>query len=216
VGTVSLSISIQYVGYLGAALAVCMVVPQIVRTYGDRALGGVSVLSWALSGLSSFTWLLYGVRAAEMPQIPGNVLTVSGSVVIALAVPSSASRGRRAVALALAGAALCALATVVPPTALGFVAFGIGIVSMLPQTVNSLRRTTGEVSAVSVPTWVLFGASQLCWLIYALVVHDLVVAISACWILASAFTISTSELRHRRQMNSSTVPAGSRPSTSAA
>ncbi len=176
-----------------------MVIPQIARTYRNRALGGVSVLSWALSGLSSFTWLLYGIRAAELPQIPGNVLTVSGTVVIALAVPSAIGRSRRAVAIALPGLALVALATVLPPTALGFVAFGLGIVSMLPQTLRSLRRTAGEVSAVSIPTWVLFGVSQVCWLSYALVVHDLVVTISACWIIASSVAISSSELRQRRR-----------------
>jgi uncharacterized protein with PQ loop repeat len=176
-----------------------MVIPQIVRTYRNRALGGVSILSWALSGLSSFTWLLYGIRAAEIPQIPGNVLTVSGSIVIALAVPPMLGRSRRAIAIALPALALVALATVLPPTALGFIAFGIGIVSMFPQTVRSLRRAAGEVSAVSVATWVLFGVSQACWLVYALVVDDLVVTISACWILASALVISSSELRQRRR-----------------
>jgi uncharacterized protein with PQ loop repeat len=152
-----------------------------------------------LSGLSSFTWLLYGIRAAEIPQIPGNVLTVSGSMVIALAVPSMLGRSRRAIAIALPALALVTLATVLPPTALGFIAFGIGIVSMFPQTVRSLRRAAGEVSAVSVATWVLFGVSQACWLVYALLVDDLVVTISACWILASALVISSSELRQRRR-----------------
>ncbi|MCW2528065.1 MAG: hypothetical protein JWM76_2925 [Pseudonocardiales bacterium] len=196
----SASVSIQYVGYLGATIGVCMVIPQIARTYRNRALGGVSVLSWALSGLSSFTWLLYGVRAAETPQIPGNVLTVSGAMVIALAVPSPVGRSRRAVAIALPAAVLIALAATTPPTALGFVAFGIGIVSMLPQTLRSLRSTGDEVSAVSVLTWILFGVSQACWLIYALVVHDLVVTISACWIMASALAIVSSELRQRRRL----------------
>jgi uncharacterized protein with PQ loop repeat len=197
---VSGSVSIQYVGYLGAALGVCMVIPQIARTYRNRSLGGVSVLSWALSGLSIFTWLLYGIRAAEMPQIPGNVLTVSGAVVIALAVPSPTGRKRRGLAIAIPACALIVLTATVPATSLGFIAFGLGIVSMLPQTVRSLRRTTGEVSAVSIPTWVLFGASQACWLIYALAVHDLVVAISACWIMASSLAISTSEVRQRRRL----------------
>jgi uncharacterized protein with PQ loop repeat len=176
-----------------------MVIPQIARTYRHRALGGVSVLSWALSGLSSFTWLLYGIRAAELPQIPGNVLTVSGAVVIALAVPAPVGRSLRGVGIGLPALVLVALATVLPPTALGFLAFSLGIVSMLPQTVRSLRRRAGEVSAVSVPTWVLFGLSQACWLIYALAVHDLVVTISACWILASSGAISGSELRQRRR-----------------
>ncbi len=195
----SASVSIQYLGYLGAAIGVCMVIPQITRTYRNRALGGVSVLSWSLNGLSSFTWLLYGIRASEMPQIPGNVLIVSGSVVIALAVPSPAHRARRALTIGLAAMVLVAMATVVPPTAVGFLAFGLGIVSMLPQTVRSLRRRAGEVSAVSVPTWILFALSQACWLGYGVAARDIVVTISASWIMASSTAISLSEVRQRRR-----------------
>jgi uncharacterized protein with PQ loop repeat len=83
-------------GYLGAALGVAMVVPQIARTLRDRTVPGVSALSWALTALACTSWLLYGVRAGELPQIPGNILLVSGSVVVALLVPSRVSvAGRR-------------------------------------------------------------------------------------------------------------------------
>jgi uncharacterized protein with PQ loop repeat len=205
----SASVSIQGVGYAGAALGVAMVIPQIVRTYRNRALGGVSVSSWALNGLSCFTWLLYGVRAAELPQIPGNVLTVTGAMVIALSVPSPTTRGRRAVAIGLPALALVALAVLLPPTAIGFVAFGLGIVSMLPQTVRSLRRKAGEISAVSVPTWVLFCVSQICWLVYGVALGDVVVTVSACWIIASSVAISGSELRQRRRGRRHAVPADS-------
>ena len=76
-------------GYFGSVLGVAMVVPQIVRTYRNRTLPGVSAMSWALTSISCFTWLLYGIRAAEPPQIPGNVLLVSGAVVVVLSVPSA-------------------------------------------------------------------------------------------------------------------------------
>ena len=106
-------------GYLGATLGVGMVVPQIVRTLRNRHLTGVSPLSWSLTVLACFTWLTYGLRTAEVPQIPGNVLIVSGSVVIVLLVPSAVSTRLRA--LRLAGAALrpgrCRCWA--PPTVLG-------------------------------------------------------------------------------------------------
>ena len=207
----AVTVSIQDIGYLGAALGVCMVIPQIVRTFRDRALGGVSVLSWALNGMSCLTWLLYGVTTSEMPQIPGNVFSVSGAVVIALAVPSPTSRSRRGLVIGSAALGLVVLAAVLPPTALGFVAFALGIVSMLPQTVRSLRRAAGEVSGVSVPTWVLFCVSQACWLVYAMGVHDVVVTVSASWIIASSFAISTSELRQRHRHDHD--PVSDEPST---
>jgi uncharacterized protein with PQ loop repeat len=180
-------------GYLGSVLGVAMVVPQIVRTYRNRALPGVSATAWALTALSCTTWMLYGIRAAEVPQIPGNVLLVSGAVVVVLAVPSRASVARRALLLASGGAALTAAAFLLPPAGVGFVAFGIGLVSALPQTVMSLRRRDGE-SAVSVLTWALRVASQACWLAYALARHDLVVTISASFLLTSALVIIATEL----------------------
>lgn len=195
-------------GYLGAALGVVMVIPQIVRTYRNRARPGVSALSWALTALSCFTWLLYGIRASVAPQIPGNVLLVSGAVVVALAVPASLGPRWRAAGLAGAALVLVLVASVVPPTAVGFVAFGIGIVSTLPQTLRSVFAPRAAVSAVSVPTWLLYAASQVCWLIFALLVHDLVVLISAVFILTSSLVVVVSERRRARRRG---AIAASRP-----
>jgi uncharacterized protein with PQ loop repeat len=172
-----------------------MLVPQIARTYRNRALIGVSALTWALTAMSCLTWLLYGVRADEIPQIPGNVLTVAGAVVIVLAVPSSTGRAARTGWLLLAAAVLVALATVLPPTALGFVAFGIGMVSTLPQIARSLLGAGGD--AVSIPTWVLYGVAQLCWLAFAVIHRDLVVTISAVFLIVSSVLVSGSEWRRR-------------------
>jgi uncharacterized protein with PQ loop repeat len=178
-------------GYLGAALGVAMVLPQIARTYRYRALVGVSALTWALTALSCLTWLLYGVRSEEVPQIPGNVLTVAGAVAIVLAVPSSVRRRVRAAGLLLAAAMLIALAAVLAPTALGVVAFGIGLASALPQIARSLLGSGG--AAVSIPTWLLYGAAQLCWLAYALIHRDVVVTISAVFLIISCVLVSGGE-----------------------
>jgi uncharacterized protein with PQ loop repeat len=184
-------------GYLGATLGVAMVVPQILRTFRDRALPGVSAMSWALTALGCMTWLLYGVRAAEIPQIPGNILIVSGAVVLVLAVPSATSVPVRAVQLGVPALLVIGLATVLPPTAIGFLAFGIGLLSALPQTVRSLTRQRASTSAVSVLAWLLRAASQLSWLIYAILVHDLPVMISTTVVLSSALVVVATELRPR-------------------
>jgi uncharacterized protein with PQ loop repeat len=191
-------------GYLGAALGVVMLVPQLARTYRDRALLGVSALTWALTALSCLTWLLYGVRADELPQIPGNVLMIVGTVLIVLAVPSPTGRPARAGWLLLAAVVLLGLATVVPPAALGVVGFGIGIASTLPQIVRSLSGPAG--AAVSIPTWLLYGVAQLFWLTYAVTHHDLIVAISAVFLIVSAVLVSGSEWRRRTGRRASPVP----------
>ena len=186
----------EALGYLGSALGVAMVVPQIVRTYRDRTLGGVSASSWALTALSCFTWLLYGVRSAEVPQIPGNVLLVSGAVVVVLAVPSLRSVPFRAVSLGASGAVLAVVAFLVPVTAVGLIGFGIGLVAGLPQIVVSLSRRAGD-SAVSLLTWSLRIACQLCWLVYAVLIGDHVVTVSASFLGVCAVVVLSAELVRR-------------------
>jgi uncharacterized protein with PQ loop repeat len=184
-------------GYLGSILGVAMVVPQIVRTYSNRALRGVSATSWALTALSCLTWMLYGVRSAELPQIPGNVLLVTGAVIVVLAVPSKASVGARAAVLVLGASALTALAFSLTPAVVGMVGFGIGLVSGVPQLLVSLTRRSRD-SAVSLLAWGLRIACQACWLFYAVAIDDVIVMISASFLLTNAALILLSELAARR------------------
>jgi uncharacterized protein with PQ loop repeat len=182
-------------GYLGATLGVGMVVPQIVRTLRNRHLRGVSPLSWSLTALACFTWLLYGVRTDEVPQIPGNVLIVSGALAIVLLVPSDVSVRLRAIRLGLAVVPLVAAAVWAPSTVVGLLAFGVGLGSAWPQLLTSLRRRPGTPSAVSISAWLMRCGSQFAWLCYAIVLHDVAVTISASFILTSALVILTLELR---------------------
>jgi uncharacterized protein with PQ loop repeat len=183
-------------GYLGSALGVAMVVPQIVRTLRNRELPGVSALSWALTAVACTTWLLYGVRTAEIPQIPGNVLLVSGAVAVVLLVPSRTSRPVRALALVVAAVLVAVLAVLAPPAAIGTVGGAIGVVSGLPQLLRSVRRTAG-VSAVSATTWALRVASQACWLSYGALLGDLVVVFSALFLLTNALVVLALETARR-------------------
>jgi uncharacterized protein with PQ loop repeat len=184
-------------GYLGAALGVAMVVPQIARTLRDRTVPGVSALSWALTALACTSWLLYGVRAGELPQIPGNILLVSGSVVVALLVPSRVSVAGRAAGLLAPAVLISVLAALTPTPVIGAVAIGMALVSSVPQTVRSLRRRAASASAVSLLTWSLRVASQVCWLTYALVLHDATVAVSATFVLSNAVVVLGAEAARR-------------------
>lgn len=184
-------------GYLGSILGVAMVIPQLVRTYRNRTLPGVSAMSWSLTALSCLTWLLYGVRTAELPQIPGNVLLVTGAVLVVLAVPSRASQASRGAALVAGAALLTAAAFVLPPAAVGLVGLAIGLVSGIPQLVVSLSRRATD-SAVSLLAWALRIACQSCWLFYAIVIGDAVVTLSASFLLTNAALVLAAELMPRR------------------
>jgi uncharacterized protein with PQ loop repeat len=187
VRTVELGITLAY---LGATLGVCMVVPQILRTVRHPTLGGVSPLTWSLTALACTAWMTYGLRTATWPQVPGNVLLVSGAVAIVVLVPSPASRGRRGVRLALATALLVTTAALLPPHAVGYLAFSLGLVSAWPQVYDSVSTwRSGETSGVSVTTWLLKIVSQLCWLSYALTARDFPVTISALVALSTACSL---------------------------
>ena len=172
-------------GYFGSVLGVLMVIPQIVRTLKNRTLPGVSAMTWALTALSCLTWMLYGFRADEPPQIPGNFLMVIGAAFVAVAVVSTVPAWSRGVRLALLAALVIIAAVALPPPAVGFLAFGIGLISAVPQTVRSIIGRRSPSSGVSVSAWFLRGAAQVFWLIFAVIQHDVVITISAIFLLSS-------------------------------
>jgi uncharacterized protein with PQ loop repeat len=176
-------------GYIGAALSVGMVIPQLFRTLRHRSLGGVSAISWLITTAACFTWLLYGVKGHVWPQIPGNALIVPGAAAIVLAVPARLSVAKRAGLLACTAGALILVAALIPPDVLGYLAFAISLVSAAPQVVTSIARRREGRSAVSIPAWLMRGVSQMFWLYYALILHNGPTLISAVVVLVSVAVV---------------------------
>ncbi len=184
--------------YVGATLGVAMVVPQIVRTVRHPDLAGVSPASWGLTSLACLSWLTYGVRTATIPQIPGNVLLVSGAVTVALLVPSPMPRPRRALVLAAAAVGIVAVAFAIPTTSVGYLAVSVGLVSAWPQVFDSVAGwRAGGTSGVSITTWSIKVVSQTCWLVYAVVTTQTPVVISATVALTTALALVAVESSRR-------------------
>ena len=156
-------------GYVGAALGVVMVVPQILRTVRHPTLGGVSPVAWSMTVLGCSTWLTYGLRTHTMQQIPGNVLLVAGAVAVVLLVPSRPPARRRALTLGAVAAIVQSAAATLPAHAGGLLGgvhrAGVGVAAGL-RLVATWRA--GVRSGVSLTTWSLKAVSQICWLIYAI------------------------------------------------
>lgn len=185
-------------GYLGSVLGVVMVVPQIVRILRHPQLPGVSTLSWSLTALACSTWLIYGLRTGSTPQIPGNVLLVSGAVAVVLLAPARHSRLARVATISAAGVAAIVLAWLIPGHDVGYLGFSIGLFSTWPQLYDSVGNWRARISSgVSVSTWVLRIGSQLCWLAYAIGASDLPVFISACVSLTLAGLLVSFEVAAR-------------------
>lgn len=193
--------------YLGSAIGVAMVIPQILRIVRHPHMGGVSPWTWAITAASCTTWIAYGVRTGSMPQIPGNILLVSGAVAIVLLVPAAWSRTVRAVGLALATAAMVALSLLLSPEAAGFFALAIGLTGMWPQVFETvwLRRGMGP-SAISLTSQLLKVVSQLCWLAFAVLTLDVPVLVAAIMTLSTNFVITGVEMARRRGADALPAP----------
>jgi uncharacterized protein with PQ loop repeat len=185
--------------YLGSALGVAMVLPQIVRIVKNPTMGGVSPWTWAITVVSCTTWMAYGVRTLSIPQIPGNVILVSGAVAIVLLVPAAWSRTRRALLLLAATAVAVTASTFLPAEAVGFLALGIGLTGMWPQVFETvwLRRGMGP-SALSLTSQGLKIVSQLCWLSFAVLTLDVPVLVAAIVTLSTNLVVGLTELARRR------------------
>ncbi|MFC6239139.1 PQ-loop domain-containing transporter [Longivirga aurantiaca] len=197
--------------YLGSAIGVAMVIPQILRIVRHPHMGGVSPWTWAITVVSCTTWIAYGVRTGSMPQIPGNILLVSGAVAIVLLVPAAWSRAVRAVGLALTTVAMVLVSTLLEPEVAGFFALAIGLTGMWPQVFETvwLRRGMGP-SAISLTSQLLKVVSQLCWLAFAVLTLDVPVLVAAIMTLSTNFVITGVEMARRRGADARPEPTRTR------
>ena len=194
--------------YLGAALGVAMVVPQIVRIARHPRMPGVSPTAWALLGLGCLMWMMYGARIGVVAQIPGNIILVSGALTVVLLIPSDRSRAYRLVPLAVAAVGLFAVAMLIPARDVGYLGFSIGLVSSWPQVYDSIQTWRAyRTSAVSVPSWLLRAASQVAWLGYAIGTGDRPVLIGASIALCTATSLIGLEWRSRVNATAISSPA---------
>jgi uncharacterized protein with PQ loop repeat len=185
--------------YVGSALGVAMVLPQITRIVKNPTMGGVSPWTWAITVVSCTTWMAYGVRTLSIPQIPGNVFLVSGAIAIVLLVPAAWSRTRRALLLAAATAVAVGSSMFLPAEGVGFLALAIGLTGMWPQVFETvwLRRGMGP-SALSLTSQSLKVVSQLCWLAFAVLTLDVPVLVAAVITLSTNVVVGLTELARRR------------------
>ncbi len=184
------------IAYAASVLGVITVVPQIVRTFRHPHLGGVAPLSYAISVAALVAWITYGFRAGVAPQIPGNVLLLSGSVAIVLLVPSELSRSRRALLLAASALVVVTVSTRLSPEEVGFLAFGIGLFSAWPQVFATLRGTR-EDAGVSLTTFSLRSVAAVGWLSYAVLARDVPVVLSAVIMLGTTVLVLVVEASRR-------------------
>ena len=189
----------QDLAYVASAVGVIVVAPQIQRIVRYPHLAGVSPWTWSITVVACSLWLTYGLRSGSMPQVPGNILLISGAVAIVLLVPARWSRRRRAAALALMAVALIAVSTRLSPEQVGFLAFAIGLTGMWPQVTETVwqRRGLGP-SSLSLSSSALKVLSQTLWLSFALLTTDVPVIVAAVFTLTANGLVAAVEASRRR------------------
>jgi uncharacterized protein with PQ loop repeat len=198
----------EYLGYLAAAIGVVMVLPQIARILRHPTLPGVSPLTWSLNTVACAAWLGYGIRTWQVPQIPGNVLFITGAVAIVLLIPSTHARRTRAAGLAAVAAVEALAVAVLPAHTVGYVAFAVTMAASWPQVHDSFRSwRLHRPSGVSIPAWGFGLLSQVLWLLYAMGVHDTPITVSAASLCVSMVLLLTLESLARSTAGRAAPPA---------
>jgi len=166
-----------------------MVVPQIVRIVRHPSLPGVSPVSWLLMTFSCIAWLTFGIRTNAAPQLPGNMLLIGGAIAVLMLINTSMPRARRVLVLVAGATVLLLTVWTIPAESVGYLATAIGLSSMWPQLFDTVGNFRGHItSGVSLPTYGLRMASQVCWLSYAVGTHDMPVGVGASLALVIAST----------------------------
>lgn len=60
------------IGYAGAAVGTCIMLPQVYTSYRTKKVDDLSVMTVILYVLNCILWLIYGIRIAAMPAIVAN------------------------------------------------------------------------------------------------------------------------------------------------
>lgn len=171
----------EWLGYAGAVLMTSMSLPQIARIVRDRSAAGVSLLTWLVFCVSGTGWLAYGLILRAPAIIAGNVPFVSGSVCVVVLLLIRQRRWGLVPAVGTPVATVLvavALLTHLPPMVSSGLGVLGGILTMLPQLLESVqRRWAGLVSEVSLATLGLLAGQSL-WLAYGLARPDVPIIVT--------------------------------------
>lgn len=77
--------AVDLLGFIAGALTTAAFVPQVVKSWRTRDLGGVSLRMYSLFTLGVALWLAYGIAVTSWPVIVCNAITlVLAGLVLAL------------------------------------------------------------------------------------------------------------------------------------
>ena len=122
------------------ALSVAFIWPQVARVYRQHTVEGIAPKGTLHGATASTFWLLYGFAIGDVAITVANAAVVLAMVLIAYQQVRHGTLPARTALVTGAVVVTVGLgATVLSPTAVGWLAIVAGATSVLPQTVHVLR-----------------------------------------------------------------------------
>jgi uncharacterized protein with PQ loop repeat len=196
-------------GALGTVIGLVRAIPQLVRLLRARESFGVSVDTAATSSLVSFGWAVYGLLTGQ-PFV--TLATGSSGLVFAWITYSALRFGRSFKEFAVAPLWFVVMA-------LGLLlkgAGGLGLIlpiSVLAANIPQIRVAfkEGNLTDLSLGTWLFSVSDGLVWGAYALLRRDRAILVYGIFQLATSGLIVALKLSHSRKKRGPRMPAGARP-----
>ncbi|MET8153245.1 SemiSWEET transporter [Actinoplanes sp. NPDC049668] len=205
-------LSSAVLGWLGAALSMTLLWPQVWRTVAKGHTNGLCAVACWQGVAMPVGWIVYGLLTQQAVQVVTNTVTgFAGLLILAvlLVKRSELRTGRRlltgaagaaavlgAVALSAALAATTDLGIQRVATALGLVLAVAATLSAVPQPLSLLRDRTQDLAGLSPLRWWLTAACTACWSAYGVATGQVAVWLSAsvglaaalvvCWVMTTA------------------------------
>ena len=150
--------------------------PQVLRVYRNDTVEGLAPLG-ALQGMSgSILWSTYGLAQGDLPLFGSNLLV---AVAVGLLAHQMTRHGviNRSTLFGVVASVLGVgfVATSVSTALVGALAFGIGALSILPQTIKVLRES--DLHGVSVSSNALLFVTSTTWMCYGIAIGDALVTL---------------------------------------
>lgn len=172
--------------------------PQVFRVYRNDTVEGLAPLG-ALQGMSgSILWSIYGLARTDIPLFGSNLLIAVAIALLCVAMTRHGVVDRSTVfglVATVIGVGLVASAVSTP--LVGTLAFVIGALSVVPQTVKVLRDP--DLNGVSVSSNALLFVTASTWMAYGIAIGDALVALPNVLVIpCSAIIVARAWASQRR------------------
>ena len=177
---------------------------QAINIFSERknpsVLSGVSPNSVFLCFTAGFLWLVYGASRGLVGAVSNAVLECicAGTIIAILALGGFVGKKRGAIYILIA--ALVLTMALLFPLMSGILATCIGASFLIPQAVLTVRSIgTPAINGFAWTSVAMVLTANPVWIVYAVINHDAIIAISSFILFTCGVVMATSKLVHKKR-----------------